>query len=218
MGKNQILTKEQKIILDEVSRNEFLQKNFYFTGGTALSFFYLQHRYSEDLDFFTNETFDTQTVFAVFDEWSKKYHFTIEPNFAEIVYILNLNFKNNTKLKTDFARYPYQSLEKRKVVDGILVDSLTDIAVNKLFTINQRANIKDYVDLYFLLRRYTVWDLIDGVRVKFKVKLEPYIIASDFTMIEGFSDMPRMIKPLTLDKLKTFFLEKAKQLGKMVTE
>ena len=31
MEKNQILTKEQKIILDEVSQNDFLQKNFYFS-------------------------------------------------------------------------------------------------------------------------------------------------------------------------------------------
>lgn len=29
-------------------------QEFYLTGGTALSAFYLQHRLSEDLDFFTN--------------------------------------------------------------------------------------------------------------------------------------------------------------------
>ena len=40
MGKIQILTKEQKIILAEVGRHPFFQQ-FYFTGGTALSALYL---------------------------------------------------------------------------------------------------------------------------------------------------------------------------------
>ena len=32
-----------------------LNTKFYLTGGTALSRFYLEHRYSEDLDFFQND-------------------------------------------------------------------------------------------------------------------------------------------------------------------
>jgi len=48
MGKVSILTKEQNIILAEVRKSPFLQQ-FYLTGGTALSAYYLAHRYSEDL-------------------------------------------------------------------------------------------------------------------------------------------------------------------------
>lgn len=51
MGKDYIFTKEQQIILAEVVKNNIFQ-NFYFTGGTALSAFHLQHRESEDLVFF----------------------------------------------------------------------------------------------------------------------------------------------------------------------
>jgi predicted nucleotidyltransferase component of viral defense system len=50
MGKNTILIKEQKSILDLISKNQYLKSNFYFTGGTALSEIYLQHRLSEDID------------------------------------------------------------------------------------------------------------------------------------------------------------------------
>ena len=35
-----------------------IDTKFYLTGGTALSRFYLNHRYSEDLDFFTNRDTD----------------------------------------------------------------------------------------------------------------------------------------------------------------
>ena len=55
MGKVQIITKNQKIILDEIKNNSWVKENFYLSGGTALSAFYLQHRYSDDLDFFSEE-------------------------------------------------------------------------------------------------------------------------------------------------------------------
>ena len=44
------------VLQDEVMRAVFSrQLGFYLTGGTALSRFHLNHRYSDDLDFFTHE-------------------------------------------------------------------------------------------------------------------------------------------------------------------
>ena len=71
MGEIQILTKEQQIILSEISKNPFFN-DFYFTGGTALSAFYLKHRYSEDLDFFSENKFDSHRVENIIDGLSKK--------------------------------------------------------------------------------------------------------------------------------------------------
>lgn len=45
------LTPLQRRFLDAFSKTE-LTKDFFLTGGTALAHFYLQHRLSEDLDFF----------------------------------------------------------------------------------------------------------------------------------------------------------------------
>ncbi|MBI4160116.1 nucleotidyl transferase AbiEii/AbiGii toxin family protein, partial [Candidatus Wolfebacteria bacterium] len=50
---NEILTKEQKQFLELVDGAPYLVKNFYFTGGTPLAAFYLQHRLSEDIDLFS---------------------------------------------------------------------------------------------------------------------------------------------------------------------
>ena len=51
MEKMSILTPTQKQILDQIGKSQFITSNFYFTGGTVLSEFYLKHRFSEDLDF-----------------------------------------------------------------------------------------------------------------------------------------------------------------------
>lgn len=81
-------------------------------------------------------------------------------------------------------------------------------------TINQRVEVKDFVDLYYLLRKFSLWDLNSGVKRKFNVELEPLILASDFLAMEQFDFLPKMIKPLTLKDLKEFYREKAKTLAR----
>jgi len=49
----------QDEIMKVVHRQEV---DFYLTGGTALSRFYLNHRYSDDLDFFINQAPDFKKI------------------------------------------------------------------------------------------------------------------------------------------------------------
>lgn len=216
MGKIPTLTKEQRIILDQVKTSEYLSSQFYFTGGTVLSAFYLHHRESDDLDFFSQQKLEDQVIFNLVQQWSKKNGFTIESRLAEVVYIFNLTFKNGVKLKVDFGYYPYRLLKIGEPTDGMRVDSLLDIAVNKLLTIQQRTDVKDFVDLYYLLDKFTVWDLMEGVHLKFKVKVEPFLIAADFMKVNQFEFLPKMIKQLSLEKLKSFFVNQAEKLGKSI--
>lgn len=218
MGKIQFITQEQEVILDEVANSDFLRSKFYFTGGTALSSFYLQHRYSDDLDFFSRDKFDNQVIFTLLQDWGNKHNFTFQSRFAEVVYIFNLQFENKSRLKVDFARYPYKRLEKGKIINNMDIDSFTDIAVNKLLTVSQRNDVKDFVDLYYLLQKFTVWDLMEGVRIKFRMEIEPIILGSDFLKVEDFDYLPKLIKPLTLEELKKFFREKAKEIGARAVE
>lgn len=218
MGKIPILTKEQETVLGEIIKIKYFKDNFYFSGGTALSLIYLKHRYSEDIDLFSEKSFDNQTIFTLMQGLSKKLHFEIQSDFKEVVYIFNLTFKNNTKLKVDFGYYPYQKIEKEQLIESFKVDSLIDIAVNKLLTITQRTDVKDFVDLYFLLKKFTVWTLIDGVKVKFRVKLEPMLVGGDFLKIEDFDFLPKMLVPLNLDELKVFYRDQAKKLGMKVVK
>ena len=204
----------QQSIFQEVATDSYLSSQFYFTGGTALSTFYLHHRESEDLDFFSENNFDQKDILAKLDMMSKKYQFTMQFRQIETVNIFTLLFPNKTELKTDFVFYPHQRLILGEKVHSITLDSKLDIATNKLLTIMQRAAAKDFVDLYFLLREYRVWDLITGVKNKFHIEIDPFILASDFTKVNAFDVLPRMIKPLTLSQLQGFFREKAIELGK----
>lgn len=206
----------QQLVIDELLNDSYLRSHFYFTGGTALSVFHLQHRYSEDLDFFTHREFIGSKILSFVNAIGKKYGFTHtlrQPEGTDI-FIFSLE-KNKLKLKVDFNHYPFALLEKPNIVNGLQVDSLRDIATNKLLTVNQRTEVKDFVDLYFLLKKYTIWDLFNGVEIKFGVKLERFMVASDMMKVENFTNLPRIIKPLSLDELKSFFRSEAEKLGRL---
>lgn len=214
MGQISILTDKQKQILSEFAQNDFLKNNFYFTGGTVLSEYYLKHRHSDDLDFFSEEKFETQVIFTLMEEWSRKLKFSFQSNFAEITYIFNLTFPDKEELKVDFSFYPYKRLKSGKKEEGINIDSLLDIATNKLLVVTQRTEVKDFVDLYFLLKTFTVSDLMAGVKKKFNVELDPFVVASDFLKIEDFDYLPKMIESLKRDDLVEFYRDLSKKIGK----
>lgn len=213
MGQVTIITHEQKLLLDKFRKDKFLSCNFYFTGGTALSLHYLQHRQSVDLDFFSESQFDPQVILDTITAWGKELDFTVDYLKIEVAQIFNLTFPNKQTTKIDFGFYPHKQVEECQLIDGIKVDSLMDIAINKLLTVEQRTEVKDFVDLYFLLKDFAIWDLLEGVKVKFKVKMDPFVIGSDLLKVEGFDYLPRMIQPLELHDLKSFFRQKAKEMG-----
>ncbi|MEM3581666.1 MAG: nucleotidyl transferase AbiEii/AbiGii toxin family protein, partial [Candidatus Bathyarchaeia archaeon] len=62
-----VLTPLQRRLLAEIGRSS-LRSDFYLTGGTALAAFYLHHRYSLDLDFFTTNPAALLQVPAVMQE------------------------------------------------------------------------------------------------------------------------------------------------------
>lgn len=220
MGKVSLLTKKQKIILDLISRDKYLSENFYFTGGTALAEFHLKHRLSDDLDFFTKDKIDQPVVTSLIEEWSKQFGYKYSARFVEVVYRFELVFPSKEKIKIDFGHFPYNLIYKGLNFQSMKVDSLRDIATNKMTTVNQRTDVKDFVDLYFILMdHFTVWDLIYSAEAKFpNMIFDRYLLAQDFLKVEDFDVLPKMIKPLKLSDLKSFFRQKARELARKVVK
>lgn len=214
MGKIHFQTREQQTIFSEVAKYDYFRQHFYFTGGTALSSFYLHHRYSDDLDFFSEKQFSNEEVLRFIEKKSKEFQFTFQARSVEVVYIFNLFFGKKSQLKVDFAYYPHKRVEKGNIIEGLEVDSLIDIAINKIFVISQRGNVKDFVDLYFLLQDFSVWDLMYGAAQKFNAEIDPMLLAADFLKVEDFTFLPKMIKPLSLEELQEFFRKRAQDLGR----
>lgn len=215
MGKalTQFFTKDQKIFLDEVKKDSYLTATFYLTGGTALSACYLNHRLSEDVDLFSEKPFDELELVTSVKKIVSNLKLKSELTKIHGRFRYDFNFSNNSLLKVDFVHYDFEHIERTNSIDKLVIDSIGDIAVNKLLSISQRIASKDFVDLYFLLKKYTTWDLQRGVEHKFKLEIEPFYLSSLFTQVENLTDMPIMKKRLTLEELKSFFLAEAKKLA-----
>lgn len=215
MGKtlNNNFTHIQKRFLDEIRRDHYLIGTFYLTGGTALAACYLNHRLSEDIDLFTDAAFDAERVIAAVNRIST--NLRVKSSLTTIHERLryDLAFPKNELLKIDFVFYDFKHLDPVAMLGGLAIDSIADIAVNKLLALSQRTASKDFVDLYFLLKHYTVWDLRQSVEHKFKLDLDPWYLSALFAKAEELTDMPIMKKKLTLDQLKKFFLNEAKTLA-----
>lgn len=211
-------TPVQKIIFDEFAKNSNLTKRFYFTGGTALSAVYIHHRESEDLDFFSRNEFESIPVDRFINNISEKIQAKPHLIEKEVVRIYEFIQNNRAIIKVDFAYYPYRRIKKGIQINGVTIDSIRDIATNKLHTITSRTEVKDFVDLYFLLKEFSLWDLLYGVEHKFGMELDLVWLSSDFLKVNQFKYLPKMLVPLELKDLKKFYKDLAKKLGTSVTK
>ena len=214
-----ILTENQIKILEKISNDKFITDNFYLTGGTALAEFYLKHRFSEDLDFFSEQEFDTETISVFFQK--NKTALKIKLVDFEQSYNRNLFFLHidNEIIKTEFTYFPFPRIEKLKKFKNISIDSAHDIAVNKIFTIYQKERARDYIDLYFLIKKYkwSVEELIKKAKIKFDWHIDYLQLGTQFTKAENVSDYPKMIKNVSKKDWINFFIKEANKLkGKII--
>jgi predicted nucleotidyltransferase component of viral defense system len=215
-----ILTEQQKLALALISDTD-LSTHFYFSGGTALSHYYLQHRYSEDLDFFNQQDFDTQSVTALLKSFQKKLgfkSFDYQSSFNRNLYFLR--FIDDYVLKLEFTYYPFQQVEKPKKIDGLLVDTVVDIATNKLFTIAQKPRGRDYFDLYTIIQKhhFSMENLRMKAKLKFDWHIDPLQLASRFFEVDAHLDDPIVEEELDSEKIISFFQAEAKRMKDEVLE
>jgi len=210
-----ILSKNQTHILSLLSDEKLVVGSFYLTGGTALAEFYLQHRLSEDLDFFSEHEFDPLFVSSTFKKLQDKAgikKIEYEQSFNRNLFFLELE---NDTIKTEFTYFPFTRIESKKKFGNLFIDSLLDIAVNKVFTIYQKPRSRDFIDLYLILEKEKFWnvdDLVGKAQIKFDTYMNPLQLASQFVKAEVLKDYPTMITKIDEKEWQNFFMEKAKKL------
>lgn len=209
-----ILNQNQKAVLEKAGADIFINTNFYLTGGTVLAEFYLNHRYSEDLDFFSEKEIDVLSLNIFFNKLKK------ELDLSQIDYqqsfnrnLFFLHFEKEV-IKTEFTYFPFPRIEKGGREYGIEIESITDIAVNKLFSIYQRTYARDYIDLYFISmkKEFLISDLIKKAKIKFDWHIDPLQLGTQFIKAKGVEDLPNMIKEIDHTEWQNFFIEEAKKL------
>ena len=131
---------------------------FYLTGGTALSRFYFNHRYSDDLDLFVNNDPNFREYMRTFVRYFQKHaeearlkliteRINIFDNYAQ--FFLE---QDNTELKIDFVNDLALRFDDL-VIDQHFgkVDSLRNILSNKISAL-YRFEIKDYIDVWWIAK------------------------------------------------------------------
>jgi hypothetical protein len=197
-----ILTETQKRFL-----NGFFGDSanlFYLSGGTALAAYYLRHRYSDDLDFFTRHPDNLRTATSLVERAAQAAELTVE-RVAHRGELIQFSFSGDrhpdhplvkVECVTDTPPPPYFAEPRR--FDGVAVDHLLCIAVNKT-AIHTRFEAKDYIDLYLIVRSgaYPLEELIPLAKEKI-IGLDDLTIAARFDRIEEIVDLARFMRSYML--------------------
>jgi hypothetical protein len=131
----------------------FKSTDFYLTGGTALSAFYLEHRFSDGLDLFTPQKRDfdhldiliRDLIENIGGEWLAD---TTAPSYRRGFW---RHEGKNEQIKIDFVHETVEQVIKNKPVkENIRIDTPEDICANKINTLLSRYEFKDAIDLFFL--------------------------------------------------------------------
>jgi predicted nucleotidyltransferase component of viral defense system len=210
------LTPGQGLVLARLGGSD-LAGQFYLTGGSALAAFYLHHRTSLDLDLFSRRPFDPKKVVrfvtsvadgpAVPHRAGERYEFTV-PVAGE-------------RLRLEFVHYDFDSVAPSGIAHaGIPIDSLRDIAANKLSTIIERIEPKDFADLLFLLRRpdLSLEQAAEDCRRKFGWPGLGYLLQTALLRVERLSAWPETHPPTSLDEARRFFRDAARSLVRLDDE
>ena len=146
-------THVQKEVLAQLITYPDIEKNFYLTGGTALSVFYLHHRLSDDLDLFTKDSSNlAESAFWITTNWPKE-----SAKIKEAGQFLSLLIKD---VRVDFVVDTLSSDEERQIymfenVHYLSVDTISNIMSNKFSTVESRSQPKDIIDMFMILKTIT---------------------------------------------------------------
>jgi len=191
---------------------------FYLTGGGALAEYYLAHRLSQDIDLFTQDREAWQSIEndleAAADEVGASLEFrrAKEPNELHRAI---LRLPNEPDLKIDIVRdTPPHFGEPTMREDGVIVDTLENIAVGKLLALYARGYPRDFIDLYFLLEGGLDFEMLMNLGKEKDPGLINFYLAGMMQHVSKLEveDLPVLLKPLDLERMKQVFLKLAEEL------
>ncbi len=182
---------------------------FLLCGGTALAL-RLGHRYSDDLDFLTQESFDAAAL-------ARK----IAGDFPEAT---DLEWAPETVhavidgVKTSFIRQKGLRLTAEGEIAGVPLADLKTLAILKLNALAGRGERKDFIDLYALgLTGSSVADLYRLGEAQLPQLAPAHLLRSMVHFEDAeHSPMPKMIAPWSWDEVRRFFERGVRELLRTV--
>ncbi len=137
-----------------------LKSRYYLAGGTALAL-QIGHRDSIDFDFFSPTSFDTSILFTECEQIFTGYTLTKTQDERD-----TLSFLIDNTVSVSFLGYPYPLVESLVEAKEFNLASLTDIGCMKFGALSSRSVLKDYVDIFFILKSLSLRSLLDAAANK----------------------------------------------------
>lgn len=165
-------------------------KDFFLVGGTALAL-NIGHRKSIDIDLFSNFNFDTQSLL---ENLTHDFQFNL-------FYSANNTLKGSVSdIKLDILAHRYPYVTEPLVIDGVSMLSTEDIIAMKLNAITVSGQrVKDCIDIFFLLEKYSIENMLDFYKRKYTFHNEVNVLKSLIWYNDvDLSDWPVMLKNLDL--------------------
>lgn len=138
----EILTKEQIELLPLIKK---FNKNFGLVGGTAIAL-YIGHRRSVDFDLFSLHSFDNYNIKKIISRNAKIDEIFVN-KIGELTILVN-------GVRITFFCHPFKIEFKENLNNIIKMPDLLTLSAMKAYALGMRAKWKDYVDLYFIMKKY----------------------------------------------------------------
>jgi hypothetical protein len=181
----EILDKRQ---LEVFSKLEAFKNDFYLAGGTALAL-QLGHRKSIDFDLFSKNDLKIERIRKQLKSLKIPTDTVLVNNLEEFTFISGY-------IKITFLTYLYDIDQFIKQKSCIPLANELSIGAMKAYAIGKRSKWKDYVDLYFLFKKYGIRNIeefsqnIYGPMFNDKLFREQLVFYEDVDFSEKVDFMP----------------------------
>jgi len=189
-------------------------ESFVLTGGAALAEFHLQHRLSHDLELFTLDEKAFAAAGLRLPELAEKIDAQIKPIRSLVTLNQSVYVREGAEVKVDLVRDAGPTFGQPHRVGSVRVDSLENIGANKILALFGRAAARDYIDLYLILHEgnFNFQQLLDLAKKKDPGLQEFYLAGWLKQQTPKLQTPPEMVRPVSLEGVKGFFLEIADKL------
>ncbi len=199
-----VLDNNQRGVLDEIS--VFKDYGFYLAGGTALTL-QIGHRTSLDFDFYSEIQFDASKIYRIFQ--GRK---NINLQLSQMAEGETLLFELNG-ISISLFFYPYPLI--KPALKGVYFNlaSLEDISAMKMIAIIRRGLKRDFADLFFLIKKFGLDEILSLSGQKFP-GFNEYLALQSLTYFEdaetdsGSRDV-RFLEPFRWEEAKDYIISSA---------
>lgn len=174
-------------------------------GGAALAGVYLGHRTTGDIDLFVHDAEDMRALVGLLPGAGADAGIavTVVRDVGHLVRA-ELQARDGNSLEVDVVHEPIADIAAPPPpIEGIVIESLTDLRANKLTCILSRSEPRDLVDLYFLDQAGFPPENDLEIALRKDSGIDPGVLAWLLTQFPT-RPLPAMLEPLTSEQLESF--------------